>query len=317
MGNFWSSNYEKEVEFLRKHSIDNENLQCWNKEQLLRLERLMSGDKIYDDITTFEDDDSVDFTKAEVTFQSEFENFCMEHVSWNDPSVVLFWKEYQTIIDLMVIRRQKSGLCCMHAPVLLQHYLVSIAAGSPKAAFMIDIARYIDKYRKHDTLLQYLKDDRCGNSEDFLREIFASSTFKKKSYNMDTLNDSLDEFLCKLKIYPALVSRFYVDENFINPVSGTSFLSASQFNYDKRKGRHAMVLIGYRRHKNELIFLLQNWWKGRFFIEVSQSYLTACEATITFVESDMIKIPDYFPVVRSIYAETSADCGETYDEILC
>lgn len=43
--------------------------------------------------------------------------------------------------------------------------------------------------------------------------------------------------------------------------------------------RHAMLLIGYRyatpgNASTEVVFLLQNWWECRYFIEVSASYLS-------------------------------------------
>lgn len=37
--------------------------------------------------------------------------------------VFLFWKEFQNIDRLLVIRKQTFGLCFMHAPVVLQHSL--------------------------------------------------------------------------------------------------------------------------------------------------------------------------------------------------
>jgi hypothetical protein len=39
---------------------------------------------------------------------------------------ILFWQMYDNIQNLKVIRRQTSGLCFMHAPAVLQHYLCSI-----------------------------------------------------------------------------------------------------------------------------------------------------------------------------------------------
>ena len=64
------------------------------------------------------------------------------------------------------------------------------------------------------------------------------------------------------------------------------------------EGLHAMLLIGTRKtDDDEYFFLLQNWWEGRFFVEVSADYLYSSEATISFVEEDITEIPTAFASV--------------------
>lgn len=52
---------------------------------------------------------------------------------------------------------------------------------------------------------------------------------------------------------------------------------------------HSMVLIGARKSSlGEYFFLLQNWWEGKYFIEVSGEYMHRCSAITTFAEEDII-----------------------------
>lgn len=207
----------------------------------------------------------------------------------------------------------------MHAPVVLQHYLVSMGSGNHTGAKMIDIAAYVAKYRRGAALVDYLKNNRGGNSEDFASEIFLGASdednFDKRTLVMgkNSLHEACQRITQRLTNEPALVSRFKVYQNFMD--GDSSFLNA---NFPKKTllGRHAMVLIGYRKCVTHgIVFLLQNWWKGRHFIEVSASYLAACDATVIFVKTELTDIPTDFPVIRSVYAETTVDCGETYDDM--
>ena len=80
-------------------------------------------------------------------------------------------------------------------------------------------------------------------------------------------------------------------------------------------GLHAMIVIGYRQEGNgDFVFLLQNWWRDRCLIEVSEfeAYLAQSGATCAFVTADwdLQTIPANLPTVDAPYAETEADTGE-------
>jgi hypothetical protein len=291
----------KRQECLRRHEVFGEDLGCWSGDQISRLNRVMTGDDI----------------SNKVTFETEFELFCDLHPSWRGEDCVLFWKSYPDLKDLMVIRQQHSGLCFMHAPVALQHYLVSINSGTSDRK-MIDIARFIDLFRMGDSFLQIVKYDLGGDSAEFLEEIFVDDpSFETMQTSINCTArywaEQAQDLSDMLKVRPALVSHFWVDETF--RASGTTFLHPKDFEKTKKIGRHAMLLIGSRVEGRETIFLLQNWWKGRYLIEVSASYLSKCGALIIDVkESSLESIPSRFPVVESLYAETSIDCQETFHE---
>jgi hypothetical protein len=67
---------------------------------------------------------------------------------------------------------------------------------------------------------------------------------------------------------------------------------------------HAMVLVGHRRSDGKDVYLLQNWWEDKQFVEVSAEYLEACRATVTFVETPQTAIPEEFPATFAEFAET-------------
>ncbi len=78
---------------------------------------------------------------------------------------------------------------------------------------MIDVAKYVARYRTGDPLLYYLKNNRGGNSEDFAYEIFMGNkdrkNFDKESFSLESkmLNEKCIQIISKLQITPALVSR--------------------------------------------------------------------------------------------------------------
>jgi hypothetical protein len=74
---------------------------------------------------------------------------------------------------------------------------------------------------------------------------------------------------------PGLVSNFHVHEDFYD--SEVSSHRGSPIG--ALKGRHSMVLIGHRLEGDNDIYLLQNWWKSKQFVEVDHNYLKRCNAT--------------------------------------
>ena len=74
-----------------------------------------------------------------------FSDFCLLHPLWNDPlTSFIFHREHPSIASKSNILHQwaqLSGLCYIHGPDLLQHYLVEMQ--SEGAVGMIDISKLI------------------------------------------------------------------------------------------------------------------------------------------------------------------------------
>jgi hypothetical protein len=66
-----------------------------------------------------------------------------------------------------------------------------------------------------------------------------------------------------------------------------------------------MVLVGVRMEGSEKVFLLQNWWRKKQFVEVSEGYLRRCEARIAFVQTPQPEVPDGFLARQGLFAESS------------
>jgi hypothetical protein len=106
---------------------------------------------------------------------------------------------------------------------------------------------------------------------------------------------------------PALISRFHIYPHF-KESSCTSFSMIPE-GEKVLETLHAMVLVGYRDDEKlkETYFLVQNWWKDRYFIEVTASYLEAAQADVVFVREKFTNIPIHLPVINATYTETSAE----------
>jgi hypothetical protein len=81
-------------------------------------------------------------------------------------------------------------------------------------------------------------------------------------------------------------------------------------------GTHAMLLIGYRKFKNEYgnektHYLLQNWWKDKAYVEVDTDYLAPCESCVRFVRKQQIRMGE-FETCDDILVECEVDASEQH-----
>jgi hypothetical protein len=297
----------------------------WNQAAKERLRVIMDSDVVPPQpVQDKEDCELVN----EITFKSEFNLFCEKCPEWTDDDAIRFWDNYPDVTDLLVLRRQKSGLCFMHAAVMLQHYLVCIcrekagktASGTEignEEVGVIDMAWYIKTYWRGDKLAHYLLGDCGGCSFDFFEEInhhIGSENLNvRREYLTNATAATWDRLLGELRHRPVLVSSFTVRRSLF--FSEDVKFDCSDEGKLESLGMHAMVMIGGRKKNGKYYFLLQNWWSNRYFIEVSESYLQFAAASVTFVHGDIACIPREFCTVRTAYAETSVDCAERIDEL--
>jgi hypothetical protein len=125
-----------------------------------------------------------------------------------------------------------------------------------------------------------------------------------------------EEVFGRVASKPALISGFKVYSDFL-AADRVSFSGIPEpFDPARSPEMHSMVLIGARKTlSGDYFFLLQNWWEGRYFIEVSGEYLYYSEAKITFVEKAVTRKFELTSLLTdALYAETSADARETFFE---
>jgi hypothetical protein len=220
--------------------------------------------------------------------------------SWGGPDTYIFFDDAGGKWRVAPIQRvQHSGLCYMHAPVVLQSYLVSRTAWNhkfPMSSSMIDILNFIVTQFAPKDLCSHIIDDEGGNSFDFLQRILEPG-----SIITNVPSRSVDKSMLE-RYGPALVHHFCVYEDF-KVLGNLSYLNLP---YGTLIGRHSMLLVGIRTQGQKKVFLLQNWWAKKQFVEVSSEYFTACKGQITFVETRQTRIPSAFPVQRAIFGESTA-----------
>lgn len=221
------------------------------------------------------------------------EQFLEKNPLWrNEANTFIFHRDKKVSLPC---RHQLSGLCYIHAPEVLQHYLVSLK--QPKVG-MIDMTKMVRKNFSSDQLAAHVFDDAGGSSHALLRNILTPGSALTGSHS--TLYED------HLKQYgPGLVTAFKVYPKFLE--------AEAPWRYDgspagKPCGTHIMVLIGARQdaQTKKRYFLLQNWWKNSQFVEVSETYLEACEAFVMFVKTEQLEIPKEFPTDPHLIAENES-----------
>jgi hypothetical protein len=218
---------------------------------------------------------------------------------WIEPGAYVVLDDETGKWRLQVRQRvQESGLCYMHAPVVLQSYLLSWSfrnAESSRACEMLDMRRYILENFSSTQLYNHIVSDEGGNSLDYLKNILIKGSKMFHVSSTDVINAALIQ-----QYGPALIYQFKVYEDFKEP----GRLSYLEEPTGECAGRHSMVLIGVREEGSRKVFLLQNWWKRKQFVEVSDTYLSACDARIAFVRTPQTGLSDLLQSRYTVYAET-------------
>jgi len=181
----------------------------------------------------------------------------------------------------LVQRHQLSGLCYMHAPAVVQHYKLDSTRNNLPMIDLLQIVR--DNFTSLE-LGKHIFNDEGGSSKEFLEYILEPNSVIVVSSIMGSA-----DFFDKYGV--GLVSGFQVHADFYN--------GSVHRHYGKPWGNfigsHAMALVGHRKDKNGTqFFLLQNWWKSKQFVELDESYLENCGASVYFVKTPQTTIPGNF-----------------------
>ena len=303
----------------------------------LRANRLMSHDRGWSPIKGETVGKGVSLCREHTTFKREFNSFCSsfsEGPAWR--SRVFF--DESAMDDYLVIRRQKGGFCYMNASIIFQHYLQCKRTTGPKDHTMLDLSTYIRDSMTNDEVAQYLQKCGSGGSDIFYsgitgipsRSLISISFAAPQSENPDNFNLAITYAwgIYENQREPGLVSGFHIESAFVdeeNSVFDYEVEEAALYSYARSKGRtmpirHSMVLIGVHRVEEEtgkVWFLLQNFWRNRYFCIVSAEYLASCHATISFVASqDNVSLNGSHPTVDALYVETDLELEECEEYLL-
>jgi len=189
--------------------------------------------------------------------------------------------------DALCQRYQKSGLCYMHGPATVQHYALTV---NGHEAPMIDLLKFVRDQFTPEQLEKHVFANEGGDSHQFLKSILQPNSALESNFGLVS-----GEALATLfdKHGPGLVSQFKVYDCFHKRSSVHKHYGKPEGNY---VGLHAMTLVGHRKDEKKglYFFLLQNWWKGKQFVEVDEVYLRECEAQFHFVATVQTEIPQPF-----------------------
>lgn len=250
--------------------------------------------------------------------KNTFTDFCNKCPDWADPakSFVTFRDDVRLRETGLRERVQLSGLCYMHAPTVLQSYLVSKTTGKDNG--MLDLAKFIRRFFGPKELEHHIFNDGGGSSEHFLTSVLQTKS-GIKGYAASAMTDTdLGEarqihqklVVNNLRVHgPALIARFNVYRTFMD--NGTIVHLGCDLDPTSVIGMHALLLVGHRYMSDGSDrYLVQNWWYKKPFFEADALYLSKCSASITFVTSPQDRIPEEFDVNYEHHVELELSMAE-------
>jgi hypothetical protein len=249
-------------------------------------------------------------TRLQMEAESVFDGFLALHPEWNEEDSFVVFRDHENLrgkTHALVERFQKSGLCYMHACVVVQHYLV--AMNNNQEIPMLNMAEYLKKYMPGDRLYQHIWNNKGSDSLDFLQNVLKTRPDPENIFHCSNRSD-FDSMDVLLKSYgPGLVSGFLVSKDFI----GADWQHLGKYTVEKFEGRHAMVLVGYRIVDGKKRYLLQNWWMSKPYVEVDVDYLLSSQATVHFIKEKQMEIGDYPTNLETLVeCESGIDASENF-----
>lgn len=240
-----------------------------------------------------------------------FTQFVESHVEWQQQgkSWVAF-RDHPLLQGAYVERVQKAGLCFMHAPVVLQHYVVAMNTKDKSKVGVMDMPMFLRRNANCKYLWSHVHENRGGNSFELLRTIMREDKDEDVTWLDCSTHDEAEIKKSLHQFGPALVSSFRVHADFGDKDTITYRGKPT----GKFEGLHSMLLVGYRHEKDgKILYLLQNWWEDKPFIEVDTAYLAKCYPALWFVKTRTggYKMPQEFAKSYDTYVKMEHDAPES------
>lgn len=147
----------------------------------------------------------------------------------------------------------------------------------------------------HDSeekMSNYLLHERGGDSLRTFLKLTKLSLRNTHEYSFMTNEEAAapyyEAIFERVKTKPLLVCGFHVYKHFTT--KGKFTFDAIDFDTrdpDEEPTHHSMLLIGARRTSSGFYFLLQNFWAGAYFVEVSKQYLFNSHARVYYILSEV------------------------------
>ena len=111
------------------------------------------------------------------------------------------------------------------------------------------------------------------------------------------------------KYGPGLLCTFDVHDDFFD-ADVFSYMDCPTGNF---RGHHCMVVLGVRNEGESRIFLLQNWWRDKQFVEVSEDYMFM-DCSICFIGTPQTFVRDSLPSYADKFDDNElVDCQDSRD----
>lgn len=159
---------------------------------------------------------------------------------------------------------------------------------------MLDMSAYMRQHMSAKALKRHIWYDEGGDSLFFLERILVSNVEFIDCFANSDISMLIEEH------GPALIRGFRIESEFYD--FGKWQHVGRRKNESQRL--HAMILVGFRKEKDDKRFLLQNWWKEKPFVEVDAEYINSCRATIHFVKTDQKSIDKF---ITNIFDHVECD----------
>ena len=248
----------------------------------------------------------------------------------DDPDVAEYNKE-----KLLLQRVQDKSLCHMHAPAVMQHYLISKYSRKKIQPAILNMARYVREALCDQHFRDYVLRGEGTGSQTVLQRLLEPLSeldlVKYRRIDAATLS-------ARCPAVPALLDRFAVCDDFgaedgrlvydlarcnlsipdTGPVcvgcehldareeevllyAGVEHDRCAEFRY------HAMLIVGVRAQGAARRFLVQNWWRRLQFLEISADYLET--QPCASIGAHFVLTPQRAPPMR--WARPAARYAET------
>jgi hypothetical protein len=178
----------------------------------------------------------------------------------------------------------------------------------------VDVATYIRYAFSPKRLYDRIVRNKGGNAIDVFEDLSEHPRSKYEEIPAYKDNITIEDYFQCLGIYGAgLVTKFHVDSEFRN---SSNFTHTGSVDLDTSKATgHAMVLVGVREDKSgQGWLLLQNWWEGRQFLEMTLEYMKSSNAVLFFTQSKHTKVREPLDASSTNHLYTEVDFDDGGDE---
>lgn len=238
----------------------------------------------------------------EIPFEMSFAKFAQENPHWGtSEKSFVFFRDHHDIQhrpNVLIQRRQKSGNCYIHGPIVAYYYLQAMRSQDAKP---VDIRKFVLQHLDVEHLSKVITRVGGGASR-YVFQTLVGDRAKMFPCGFSDNNNDVEENLRKYG--PGLITGFQVEQKF----HGDSASHGGAF-HGPVLGSHSMVLVGIRRDENNKPWILiQNWWRSKQFCEVDSTYFTSANATILFCKGLIGK--SEFTTRAAAYDEADLDSAE-------